>query len=178
MHPLKRLVLGVLLLFLLLTGVAFALPQQVTVARATIINAPESDVFPYVNSFKRFNEWSPWAARDPETKYVFSGPAQGEGARMEWSSTNADVGVGSQEIIESRTNAYVEITLEFAQMGNAVASYQLLPSGAGTRIVWAFTKDVGNNPLQRWKGLMFDSWIGRDYEEGLERLKQLVETAP
>ena len=177
-HPLKRLVVGVLLLGLLLAGVAFALPQQITVARSTTINAPEPDVFKYVNSFKRFNEWSPWAARDPETKYVFSGTEQGEGARMEWSSTNPDVGEGSQEIIESRTNSYVEVALDFGQMGKAVASYQLLPSGAGTRVVWAFNTDVGNNPLQRWMGLMFDRWIGKDYEEGLERLKQVVENAP
>jgi len=178
MHPLTRLILGVLLLGLLMAGVAFALPQQITVARSKIINAPESDVFPYVNSLKRFNEWSPWAARDPETKYVFSGPEQGEGARMEWSSTNADVGEGSQEIIESRPSSYVEVALDSGQIGKAVVSYQLLPSGAGTRIVWVFNKDVGNNPLQRWRGLMFDSWIGQDYEEGLERLKQVVETAP
>ncbi len=178
MHPIKRLVLGVLLMGLLLAGVAFALPQRITVARSTIINAPETDVFPYVNSFKRFNQWSPWAARDPETKYVFSGPEQGEGARMVWSSVNSDIGEGSQEIIESRPSSYVEVALDFGEMGKAVASYQLHPSGAGTRIVWVFNTDVGNNPFQRWMGLMFDRWIGKDYEEGLERLKQIVETAP
>lgn len=176
MHPIRRLVLGVLLLGLLLAGVAFALPQHITVARSTTINAPESDVFPYLNSYKRFNEWSPWAARDPETKYVYSGPEQGVGARMEWSST--ETGEGWQEIIESRPNSYVGVKLDFGETGEPTASFQLNPSGAGTRVVWAFNMDVGNNPLHRWMGLMFDRWIGKDYEEGLERLKQVVENAP
>ncbi|MFQ5625611.1 MAG: SRPBCC family protein [Methyloligellaceae bacterium] len=177
MHPIKRLILGVALLLLLLVVVAFALPQHITVARSKVINAPESDVFPYVNSLKRFNEWSPWAARDPETKYVFSGPEEGEGARMEWSSNNPEVGSGAQEIIESQPNALVRVNLNFGDMGKAKAAYQLKPSGAGTRIVWVFDTNVGNNPVQRWMGLMFDRWVGQDYEAGLERLKKRVESA-
>ncbi len=177
MQPIKRLVLGVFLLLLLLLIVAFALPQQITVARSTVINAPESDVFAYLNNYRRFNEWSPWAARDPEAKYVFSGPEEGKGARMEWSSDNPEVGSGVQEIIESQPGALVRVSLEFGDMGKGGASFRLEPSGAGTRVVWAFNADTGNNPMQRWMGLMFDRWIGKDYEEGLERLKKLVEAA-
>ena len=175
MRPLVRLVIGVLLLAVLLVAVAFALPQQVTVARSMVINAPEADVFPYVNSLKRFNEWSPWAASDPEAKYVFSGPEEGKGARMEWSSTHSDVGSGVQEITESQLNSYVNVSLEIGEMGVADVSYQLSPSGAGTRVLWVFSMDVGKNPLKRWMGLMFDRWVGNKYETGLERLKQLVE---
>ena len=177
MHPMTRFFLGVALLLLLLAGVAFALPQHITVARSMVINAPESDVFPYVNSLKRFNEWSPWAARDPETKYVFSGPDAGEGAHMEWRSNNPEVGSGVQEIIKSLPNALVRVSLDFGDMGKANAEYRLEPSGAGTRVVWVFDTDVGNNPFQRWLGLMFDRWVGQDYEQGLERLKKLVESA-
>ena len=177
MHPIIRLILGVALLLLLLVVVAFALPQHITVARSKVINAPESDVFPYVNSLKRFNQWSPWAARDPETKYVFSGPEEGEGAHMEWRSNHSDVGSGVQEIIESQPNALVRVSLDFGDMGKAGAEYQLKPSGAGTRVVWVFDTNVGNSPVQRWMGLMFDRWVGQDYEEGLERLKKLVESA-
>lgn len=175
MHPLKRLVLGVLLMAILLVAVAFALPQQITVARSKIINAPESDVYPYVNSLKRFNEWSPWAARDPETKFVYSGPEEGKGARMEWSSDHPDVGKGILEIIESETNSFVRVALDIGDKGEANISYQLKPSGAGTRVVWEFETDVGNNPVGRWVGLTLDRWVGQDYEEGLERLKKVAE---
>jgi len=35
--------------------------------------------------------------------------------------------------------------------------------------------DLGNNPIARYAGLMFDKWIGGDYEKGLARLKQVME---
>jgi len=161
---------------ILLVVVAFALPQQITVARSKIINAPESDVFPYVNSLKRFNEWSPWAMRDPETKYVYSGPEEGKGAQMEWSSDHPDVGKGLLEIIESETNSFVRVALDIGDKGKANVSYQLKPSGAGTRVVWVFETDVGNNPVGRWMGLYLGRFkIAPDYEEGLERLKKIAE---
>ena len=46
MRPVLRLILGLLTLALILVGVAFALPSQVTVARSIVINAPEGAVFP------------------------------------------------------------------------------------------------------------------------------------
>jgi hypothetical protein len=41
MRPIMRLILGLVALALILVGVAFALPSQVTVARSIVINAPE-----------------------------------------------------------------------------------------------------------------------------------------
>ena len=61
-------------------------------------------------------------------------------------------------------------------MGNATATYRLTPAGAGTKVTWGFNTDVGANPFMRWMGLMFDRWVGADYEDGLGRLKKLVES--
>lgn len=175
MKAIKRLVLGILLLAALLVAVSFALPQQVAVARSTVINAPEGDIFPFLNSPRNFNKWSPWAARDPNTEYEFFGPEAGVGAGMKWKSENPDVGQGTQKIIESEPNASVKLTLDFGEMGNAEATYVLRPSGAGTEVQWGFETDVGNNPMMRWMGLMFDRWVGKDYETGLAKLKSMVE---
>jgi len=177
MNPLFRLVLGLALLSVMLVGVAFALPQHVTVARSKVINVPESDVFPFVNNPRRFNEWQPWAAKDPETKYEYSGPPSGEGARMAWESSNPDVGSGTHEIVESTQDKQVRIALDFGDMGKGEATYRLEPYGAGTKVVWLFQTDTGNNPLQRWMGLMLDRWLGKDFEQGLENLKKAAESA-
>ncbi|MCG8561987.1 MAG: SRPBCC family protein [Hyphomicrobiales bacterium] len=176
MYQLIRLVIGVAFLAAILVAVAFVLPSNISVARATVVNAPEGDVFPFLNSPRQFNRWSPWAARDPKTAYTFSGPPQGKGARMEWKSEHPQVGSGTQEIVESRLNSYVEVALDFGDMGNATATYRLTPAGAGTKVTWGFNTDVGANPLMRWMGLMFDRWVGADYEDGLGRLKKLVES--
>ncbi len=175
MRSFNRLILGVFLLLCVMAAAAFALPRHVAVERSAVINAPESDVYPYLINFRKFNEWSPWAKRDPETHYVFSGPKEGKGARMEWNSDNPDVGTGDQEIVEVEANKSVLVTLDFGAKGTANASYTLSPSGAGTKVTWGLNTDVGNNPMGRWTGLLLDRWVGKDYEEGLANLKQLVE---
>jgi len=173
MHPLKRLVLGLLLLSGMLIAVAFALPQHITVARSQVINAPESDVFPFVNNLKRYNEWQPWLMKEPDMEIKYSELLQGVGARMNWNSK--EFGSGSHEIIEAQENSQVRVKLDFGDAGNGEAVYRLEPYGAGTRVVWIFDTDIGNNPLQRWMGLMFDRWIGKDFETGLTSLKKVAE---
>ncbi|MEC9367727.1 MAG: SRPBCC family protein [Pseudomonadota bacterium] len=175
MSALIRLATGLTLLAAVLVAVAFALPRHVVVARSIDINAPESDVFPYVNNLEKFLTWSPWAAFDPKTVYQFTGPEQGKGAHMQWKSDHPQVGTGSQEIVESKRNEYVQVALDFGDMGKASAHYRLAPSGAGTRVTWGFDTDLGNNPLSRWMGLMVARGVAQDYERGLERLKKRVE---
>jgi uncharacterized protein YndB with AHSA1/START domain len=169
----KRLILGLFLLLAVMVAVAFALPRNVAVERSAVINAPEMDVFPYLVDLRKFNEWSPWAKRDPETHYVFEGAREGKGARMEWNSDQ--IGTGEMEIVEIEANKSVVLALDFGAKGTATASYLLSPAGAGTKVTWGINTDVGNNPMARWTGLMLDRWIGADYEEGLANLKKLVE---
>lgn len=175
MRAFKRLILGLILLMAVMAAAAFALPRHVAVERSTVINAPESDVYSYLINLKKFNEWSPWAMRDPEAHYVFSGSPEGKGARMEWNSDHSDVGSGTQEIVEVEANKSVVVALDFGAKGVASATYTLAPSGAGTKITWGLQTDVGNNPLTRWMGLLLDRWVGSDYDEGLANLKKLVE---
>lgn len=175
MHPLMRLVVGLVLLGGMLVAVAFVLPQHITVARSQVINVPEGDVFPYVNNLKRYNEWQPWLMKEPDMEIKYSGPVQGVGAKMEWNSK--EFGTGSHEIVESEEYNQVRVALDFGEAGNGSATYRLEPHGAGTRVVWVFDTDVKNNPLQRWMGLMFDRWIGKDFEVGLERLKKTAESS-
>lgn len=173
MSPFVRLGVGIVLLAAVLVAVAFALPQHMSVARSTVINAPESDVFAYVNDLHKFKEWSPWAAGDPNMQYTFSGAEAGAGAHMDWKSEQ--FGSGSQEILESRRNVFVKSRLDSDGMGTALFSYRLDPSGAGTRLTWSLDADMGNNPLMRWAGLVYARAVGADFEQGLQRLQKLVE---
>ncbi len=157
-------------------GGGMLLPGDIHVERSTVIQADASQIFPYLNNFRRFNEWSPWAARDPNTPYTFSGPEEGTGAKMAWHSDDEKVGSGSQEIVESTSNERVVTALDFGEMGKARASFQLRPEDGGTRVVWSLDASLSADPLARWMGLLLDHLIGADYEEGLKRLKAKVET--
>jgi carbon monoxide dehydrogenase subunit G len=169
--------LGVLLaLVVLFVGIGLLLPASTHVERSITIAKPPAEVFAMLNSYERFNLWSPWFERDPQAAYTYEGPASGVGASMRWVSEKRDVGSGRQTITESVPSEKVAIKLEFEGQGDAKAAYLLTPEGGGTKVVWAFDTEHGYNPLSRWFGLMFDSMIGPDYEKGLAKLKTVMES--
>ncbi len=175
MSPIRKIVVVVGSLLVVLIAGAYLLPRQVHVEREALLRAPPSDVFAYVNDFQEFNRWSPWARIDPDTHYTFENGTRGEGAKMTWNSDHPNVGSGSQEIIESVANEHVKVALEFDGHGQATAYYRLTPASNGTRLIWGFDTDLGNNPIARYFGLFFDDMIGADYDKGLANLQALVE---
>jgi len=175
MRPIMRLILGLCSLALILLGVAFALPGQVTIARSVVINAPESVVFPYLNDLHRFGDWSPWAARDPELSATFSGPDQGKGAKVQWTSNKPSVGAGSMEITESNPNRHIDLAVSFNGL-DGTSFYEVAPSGSGSKVSWGFGYESGTSPLKRWKGLLLDRYVGAEYRDALAKLKDKIES--
>jgi hypothetical protein len=171
----RRILIGVGALVGVLLVVAYLLPRQVHVERSVLVDTTPAVVFPLVDGFRRFNEFSPWAEADPNAKYVYGGPDTGVGARLEWSGDPNTVGSGSQEIVASEPNRLVKSKLDFGDQGVAEATWSLAPEDAGTRVTWAFDTDLGMNPMARYFGLFFDGMIGKDYEKGLAKLKTLAE---
>jgi hypothetical protein len=49
------------------------------------------------------------------------------------------------------------------------------PEAGGTRVTWTLDSAPPFQPLARWFGLAFPSFIGKDHDEGLARLKARVE---
>jgi uncharacterized protein YndB with AHSA1/START domain len=176
MKFLRKALAVLVVLGLLLVAGSLLLPSNTHVERSVVIDRPPAQVFATVNSFQRFQEWSPWAAYDPNAKYTFEGPSSGVGARMRWTG-NRSVGSGSQEIVESVPGRRVGIALDF-DGSLAQAAYTLVPEGSGTRLTWSFDSSHGYNPMSRMFGLLFDRMIGPDYETGLGKLKALLESEP
>ncbi|MCE9522801.1 MAG: SRPBCC family protein [Alphaproteobacteria bacterium] len=169
----RNILIGLVVLVVGVVGVAFVLPQQVHVERSIVIGAAPDQVFNVINDLTRSKEWGPWYKRDPKMQLSFEGPPAGVGAKLKWSS--ATEGDGSQEIVESTAFSSLKTKLDFGDDGTAEAIMTLATTEGGTKVTWGMDTDVGMNPVGRYMGLMFDTWVGKDYEEGLTNLKQLVE---
>jgi carbon monoxide dehydrogenase subunit G len=176
MKFMKFLLTTIVGLVVTLVVVGIFLPSNSEVSRSTHINATPEKVFSYLNDFKQFNRWSPWARIDPDTQYQFHGPATGVGSKISWSSENQNVGSGSQEITLSLPNKELAVDLEFGGQGSGKAGYVLEPTNGATDITWNFKTEWGFNILGRYMGLMMDDLVGTEYEKGLSNLKQLVES--
>jgi effector-binding domain-containing protein/carbon monoxide dehydrogenase subunit G len=175
---LKKALVTLAVVAVILAGIGLMLPRHVHVERSARIAAPRATVFALLNSYQRFNEWSPWSGIDPGAKYTHSGPMAGVGARLSWLGDPGKLGAGSQEIVESRPGESVKAALDFGSDGKATALFTLARDGAGTRVTWAFDTDLEWNPVARYVGLMFDRMVGRDYDKGLTALKRLAESLP
>ena len=177
MKTIIRVIIGALVALVVIgVGGAYLIPAETVVQRQVVINAPPDKVFAIVGDLRRFNEWSPWAGLDPAAQYSFEGPVVGVGQKMTWTSANPDVGRGSQTVTEHVPPGKVAIDLDFGSMGKAQSSIQLVPVDGGTGVTWGF-KTEATGVLDRWMSLMFDDWVGADYEKGLTRLKALAESS-
>jgi hypothetical protein len=174
MRPVMRLALGLVVLALVFVAVAFALPNQITVSRSVVINAPEAVVFPYLNNLHAFKDWSPWAERDPNVRVSYSGPEAGKGASLSWASEQASVGRGSMQIAESDPNRRIDLAVDYNGL-EGTAFYTIAPSGSGSKVTWGFGHETGTSPIKRWRGLMLDGFVGSEYQVGLENLKEKIE---
>ncbi|GJL95185.1 MAG: polyketide cyclase [Hyphococcus sp.] len=158
---------------------AFFWPDKVHVERETIINAAPDAVFAHISDFNKWDAWSPWAKLDPNAKYTMTG--SGVGQRMEWESEKRDVGSGSQEIIVLDTPNKMVTKLDFGSMGGGMATFDVKPSGNGTKVVWALDTNMREGvplhmkPMATIFSFMMDGMLGKQYEQGLADLKTVVE---
>jgi len=135
-----------------------------------------------LNSYEHNLDWSPWADRDPDAEFVVSGPQTGVGARLSWIGDPQLVGSGWQEIVASRPYEQIDIKLDFDAQGVADVKFVLVSHGDATLITWTFDSDLTAGQgfldafLARYFGLLFDRWVGGDYEKGLTNLKEYAES--
>ena len=174
LNLLKLLFYLVITVVIIILAGSFVLPGEAVVTRSIEIKAPPEKVFAIVGDMHRFQEFSPWAELDPNVKYAYEGPPTGVGQKMSWTSDNANVGSGSQIVTEYDPPRHVTSELDFGPMGKSLATWDLEPSSAGTKAVWGFRSKL-DGIAARWFGLMFDNWIGADYEKGLAKLKLVAE---
>jgi len=174
MQRLKRILIATVAFVLVLLAIGFLLPSTWQVERSVVIRAPAPAIFPYLNSLKQWREWTVWYRQHPEMTTEYSGPDAGVGSTSRWSGED---GRGVMKIMQSERNQFVAYTLlfnggEFRTDG----ALSLMPEGEGTRVVWRAAGEAGRNPANRYFALFLGYWIGGDFADSLELLKQRLET--
>lgn len=175
MRVLKLSFLVLLALVVVVVGVGAFLPKDFAVERSIEIDAAPEVVFDEVNSLRKWDAWSPWIARDPSIVNTYSGPEAGVGATVTWTSEKS--GDGTQTVTLSERPTRIETALDFGDMGQPHAYWTFEPSGEGARVTWGLNGTT-SGPLGGYFAKMMDGWVGADYEDGLARLKQVVEALP
>jgi hypothetical protein len=154
-------------------------PSDFRVERSATMAAPAPAVHAQVNDFQNWRAWSPWEKIDPALRRSYEGPKAGTGAVYAWQG-NKDVGEGRMTITDSRPGELVRIKLEFFEPFAAVntAEFSFKPAGDSTAVTWSMTGQ--NNFLSKAICLFvnMDSMVGGMFEQGLARMKTVVESKP
>src|SRR6476620_4415010 len=98
MKIVKRILVGAAVLVAVLLIVGLFVRTEFAVEREVIINKPKDDVFNYVRYLRNHDNFSKWAAMDPQMKKDYRGTDGTVGFVSAWESKNQDVGKGEQEI--------------------------------------------------------------------------------
>lgn len=169
---------------LLFVGGGLLLPREIHVERSVDIQRPANTLFTLLNRPDSFPAWSPWVSLDPELSYHFAGPASGVGARLEWSGNPRLVGKGWLEIVESSPASLVGMKLVVLRQLKADTAFTVERIAGGSRVSWALDTDVTEGQglfgalVSRYFGLVYDNWLGGDFDQGLQRLKAYAESLP
>lgn len=165
--------IGLVLLIILLAMIA---PKSYEVNRSIEINKQVSEVFKYLSSLKNQDNWSPWVQKDPNMKKSFTGTDGEVGCISAWEG-NKEVGSGEQEITAVVKDEVIESQLRFLKpfKSTSDAYLKVAKAGKGTKVTWGFT---GKNKFPMSIMMLFmnmDKVVGKDFEQGLAKLKTLLE---
>ena len=150
-------------------------PDQFSVSRSSMIDAPAERVFLQVNNLHNWQAWSPWAKLDPKAKTTYDGPPEGVGAGYAWNGSKS--GAGHMAITESRPHQFIRFRLDFEKPFKATntVEFTFKPQGEGTVVTW--TMSGTNNFFCKAIGLIIscDKMCGSQFEKGLADMKSIAE---
>lgn len=175
MNTLKKILIGMGILITILIIVSFFLPSKLHIEKSIEINAPAELVFEQFNTLQNWEKWSPWVKMDPQSKREYFGAGSGVGSGYSWKGEKT--GEGKLTITES--NPYTSIVTELDMRGEKVyPGFNFEESDGKTKVTWYFDSDAGLNPFGRYMNLMIKGMLGQQFEQGLNDVKQIVESLP
>jgi len=182
MPKLKNIIIGIaaaifaVILFVVVLG--FVQPRIVHVERSCDISADPSQVYNIVAHIKDSKAWSPWYAQDTNMKMSYFGPDSGVGAGYSWDSKMKNLGKGKLTVTHLSKNQSITEEMNFTGNGTSTGQWTFEQGPKGCKVTWGINTDMGFNPFKRLMGLMFDKWVGKDFEAGLINLTNYIESLP
>jgi hypothetical protein len=150
-------------------------PDKFRVQRTTNIKAAPERIFPLIDDLHAHTTWSPFE-KDPNMKRTHSGAPRGKGAVYEWDG-NRQVGSGRIAITDS-TPTKITMALDMLRpfAAHNTVEFTLEPTSSWTNVTWAM---YGRQPYMAKFMSTFidcDAMVGRQFEEGLAKMKALAES--
>lgn len=174
MKILKGLSITIIGIIALLLIVAIFLPSEYKVERSIEISQPVGIVYGYVADFNNFHDWNPWTPMEPSHKFEVVGDSGGVGQKYSWEGEI--VGTGDMTFLELRQKQLIKSDINFhtPNEGKGIVDWAFDGDMNETIVSWSITGEAGY-PMGRYFGLMMDEFLGKNFEDGVSKLKEECE---
>jgi len=178
MKFIKLILIGIAGFVVLLLIVALFTKKDYGVVREVTINKPKSEVFEYIKLLKNQDNFSVWANKDPEMKKDFHGTDGTVGFTSAWDSKISDVGKGEQEILKIIDGERIDYEIRFIEPFASTSLANLTVesvSESQTKVKWGFTGKMKYPANLFLLTMDMEGMIGKDFQDGLNKLKMVLE---
>ncbi len=177
----KKFLVVLALVLLIVVVVGAVLPTDYSIERSIDIQAPPARVHAHVGDLEQWPSWTPWLEQDPTIQVTLGDTTTGVGASQTWTGDS-----GNGELTFTKCDPATGVAYDMAFiMGEvrapSVGALTYRPSGASTTVVWSMRGDVGDfmpPVVGGYMNLMMKSSIAGMFDQGLSKLKTVVESAP
>lgn len=139
------------------------------VRKTILIHKSPNEIFPLINNFNSWPQWSPWLIADPNTRLDF----ENNGKYYRWKSEI--IGSGSMQVLTEAPNESISYDLNFITPWKSQARVDMFlnKKKGGTEVVWTMKSQL---PFYLfWMKKSMEIYVGLDYERGLLLLKDYAE---
>ncbi len=161
MRLLKLTFVGLVVIFLLMTGISSLFPSNILVTRGTTINVPADSVKQYIADY---NEWNNWMEGAKNSEYKVTSK----------DSVHAYFGTVAITLLSAKNNTWRHEwkNKTFTQ----VSTFQIAPlSVGGCTVQWQFEQHISWYPWAKIGSMLTEKIIGSSIEKSLNNLKSLAE---
>jgi hypothetical protein len=166
--------LTLFILVVLFVGISRFFPHSYYVKRTVTIHKPIDSVFTFMGNLHNWPSWSLWNTTTDSSLTVFYNKMSGKGARQYFHGNI--IGEGRFELTTYEPSTTVGYNL-YMNQGGATANGKFVLEGSATETTlhWIDSGDVGNNPIFRYMLSSKVSSTEKTFDEGLQRIKNVLE---
>ena len=149
-------------------------PNSFEMTRERIIDAPAVVLYNNVIDLKKWEDWSPWLEKKPDSKITYSEPTTGVDASFFWED---DEGTGNIKTLSTSSNNSIEQNMQFEDYKPSEMNWMFTPTPDGkTKVTWQLKADHIPFMLKLYSAFSggFENIYGPDFERGLENLDSVV----
>ena len=140
----------------------------VKIKKTKHINAPIEKVYDIVSDLSQWQAWSPWLMMDPDTHVDVKN-------KKDYSWEGVRTGTGNMQITQEVQNESVDYNLNFLKpwKSKAKVRMEVKSNDGGTDVSWHMDSTLPW--FMFWMKKTMETYIGMDYDRGLNLLKDYAE---